>query len=103
MQNSETIVAVFPQHQSAEAAVTTLAENGFDIKTLRLVGKGCHTDTKIVGFCNIGDRVKFWGSCGAGRDFAGQGDGARNQAVALDAHPSIETTQPVEQRVAANG
>jgi len=29
------------------------------------VGKGFHTDEKVVGFYNAGDRIKFWGSQGA--------------------------------------
>lgn len=65
MPKSETIVAVFPEHQAAETAVKTLAANGFDIKDLSLVGKGYHTDEKVIGFYNTGDRVKFWGSRGA--------------------------------------
>jgi hypothetical protein len=30
-----------------------------------VVGKGYHTDEKVVGFCNAGDRIKFWGKNGA--------------------------------------
>ena len=30
-----------------------------------VVGKGYHTDEKVVGFYNAGDRVKFWGKRGA--------------------------------------
>jgi hypothetical protein len=65
MQKSETIVAVFAEHQAAESAVKTLAASGFDITDLSLVGKGYHSDEKVIGFYNIGDRVKFWGSRGA--------------------------------------
>ena len=42
-----------------------LAASGFEMKNLSLVGKGYHTDEKVVGFYNMGDRVKFWGSRGA--------------------------------------
>ena len=35
------------------------------MKDLSLVGKGYHTDEKVVGFYNSGDRIKFWGSRGA--------------------------------------
>ena len=35
------------------------------MKDLSLVGKGYQIDEKVVGFYNIGDRVKFWGSRGA--------------------------------------
>jgi hypothetical protein len=65
MHDAETIVAVFSQHPEAEKAVKTLAANGFDIKNLSLVGKGYHTDEKVIGFYNTGDRIKLWGTRGA--------------------------------------
>jgi hypothetical protein len=42
-----------------------LAEAGIDIKHLSVVGKGYHTDEKVMGFYNAGDRIKFWGKRGA--------------------------------------
>ncbi len=42
-----------------------MAGAGFDIKHLSVIGKGYHTDEKVEGFYNAGDRVKFWGSRGA--------------------------------------
>jgi hypothetical protein len=65
MLQTETIVAVFAEHLAAEAGVKKLAAAGFEMKDLSLVGKGYHTDERVVGFYNIGDRVKFWGSRGA--------------------------------------
>jgi hypothetical protein len=35
------------------------------MKHLSVVGKGYHTDEKVVGFYNVGDRIKFWGKRGA--------------------------------------
>jgi hypothetical protein len=61
----DTVIAVFPDHAGAEAAVKQLAESGFAMRNLSVVGKGYHTDEKVVGFYNIGDRVKFWGQRGA--------------------------------------
>ncbi len=58
------VVAVFVDHPEAEIAVKKLTEAGFDMKQLSVVGKGYHTEEKVVGFYNIGDRVKFWGSRG---------------------------------------
>ena len=49
----------------AEVAVKALATARFDIKDLSVVGKGYHTDEKVVGFYNLGDRVRFWGTRGA--------------------------------------
>ena len=63
--NTGSVVAVFADHQGAEVAVKKLASAGIDIKHLSVIGKGYHTDEKVVGFYNIGDRVKFWGTNGA--------------------------------------
>jgi hypothetical protein len=65
MEKMDTAIAVFPDHNAAEGAVKKLAQAGFDMKSLSIVGKGYHTDDKIVGFYNIGERVKFWGRQGA--------------------------------------
>jgi hypothetical protein len=65
MEKVDTVVAVFANHDAAEAAVRKLAASGFAMKNLSLVGKGYHTEEKVVGFYNIGDRVKFWGKRGA--------------------------------------
>ena len=43
----------------------TLADSGFEMKKLSVVGKGYHTEEKVVGFYNLGDRMKFWGTRGA--------------------------------------
>ena len=65
MDKADTVIAVFADHNAAEAAVKKLAATGFDMKHLSIVGKGYETDEKVVGFYNIGDRVKFWGKRGA--------------------------------------
>jgi hypothetical protein len=65
MEKSDTVIAVFPEHNSAEAAVKKLTVAGFEMKNLSVVGKGYHIDEKVVGFYNQGDRIKFWGTRGA--------------------------------------
>jgi hypothetical protein len=65
MEKLETAIAVFPDHDAAEKAVKTLTAAGFAMKNLSVVGKGYHSDEKVVGFYTTGDRVKFWGSRGA--------------------------------------
>ncbi len=62
---SDSIIGVFADHQGAETAIKALTNGGFDMKSLSVVGKGYHTDEKVTGFYNMGDRVKFWGSRGA--------------------------------------
>ena len=65
MTDQQTTVAVFSDHESAEKAVKNLVEAGFKMKNLSLVGKGYHSEEKVIGFYGMGDRVKFWGSRGA--------------------------------------
>jgi len=64
-QAQDSVVAVFPTHQAAEAAVKTLTAAGFALKGLSIVGKGYHTEEQVTGFYNAADRVRFWGSRGA--------------------------------------
>jgi hypothetical protein len=65
MEVSDTVVAVFADHHAAGTAVKKLTEAGFEMKNLSVVGKGYHTDEKVVGFYNAGDRIKLWGTRGA--------------------------------------
>jgi hypothetical protein len=62
---TDSVIGVFANHQGAETAIKALTSAGFDMKSLSVVGKGYHTDEKVTGFYNMGDRVKFWGSRGA--------------------------------------
>jgi hypothetical protein len=64
METADTVIGVFADHNEAETAVKKLTAAGFEMKNLS-VGKGYHTDEKVVGFYNVGDRVKFWGKLGA--------------------------------------
>jgi hypothetical protein len=65
MDATDTVIAVFHDHPAAETAIKKLNAAGFDMKNLSVVGKGYHTDEKVVGFYNTGDRIKFWGTRGA--------------------------------------
>jgi hypothetical protein len=65
MEKTDTVIAVFEDHEAAESAVKKLSAAGFEVKNLSVVGKGYHSEEKVVGFYNIGDRVKFWGGRGA--------------------------------------
>jgi hypothetical protein len=57
MKSTDTVIAIFPDHNAAEAAIKNLTEAGFAMKNLSIVGKGYHTEETVVGFYNIGDRV----------------------------------------------
>jgi len=65
MANTGSVIAVYADHKVAEGAVKELAAAGFQLKNLSVVGKGFHSEEKITGFYNMGDRVKFWGTRGA--------------------------------------
>ena len=65
MNTTESVVAIFVDHAAAEAAVKKLAAAHFDMKNLSVVGKGYHSEEKVMGFYNFGERVAFWGSRGA--------------------------------------
>ena len=65
MPTDDSVIAIFSTHPEAEIAVKKLTESGFDMTHLSVVGKGYHSDEKVVGFYNTGNRVAFWGSRGA--------------------------------------
>jgi hypothetical protein len=65
MNTIDTVIGVFPDHASADGAVKRLTEAGFDMQHLSVVGKGYHTDEKVIGFYNVENRMKFWGTRGA--------------------------------------
>lgn len=61
---TDSVVAVFADHQMAEAAIRKLVGDGFMMKRLSVIGKGYHTEEKVMGFYNAGDRITFWGTRG---------------------------------------
>jgi uncharacterized membrane protein len=61
----DSVIAVFDDHSAADAAVKRLSAGGFDMKQLSVIGKGYHTEEKVTGFYNVGDRMKLWGKRGA--------------------------------------
>ncbi len=65
MLQNESVIAVFSEHQEADAAVKKLANAGVAMDSLSVIGKGYHSEEKVVGFYHTGDRIKFWGKRGA--------------------------------------
>ena len=53
MDADDAVVAVFSDHQAAETAVKKLTAAGFEMKNLSVVGKGFHTEEKVVGFDDL--------------------------------------------------
>jgi hypothetical protein len=48
MTNNDSIVAIYPSHTAAEAAVKELQQSGFDMKKLSIVGLDYHTDISLT-------------------------------------------------------
>ena len=65
MTNENSIVAVYPGHVQAEEAVDQLKRAGFDMTKVSIVGKDYHTEENVIGYYNVGDRMKYWGKMGA--------------------------------------
>jgi len=65
MSKNNSVVAIYPSHTAAEAAIKELQKSGFDLKKLSIVGRDYHTDEHVVGYYNAGDRMKVWGKTGA--------------------------------------
>jgi hypothetical protein len=65
MLQSESVIAVFGDHKEADAAVKKLVSAGMAVENLSIVGKGYHSEEKVVGFNNVGGRITFWGKRGA--------------------------------------
>ena len=62
---NDAVIARYDTHQAAENAIKMLIAAGFETDILSVVGRGYHTDEKVIGFYNSGDRVQFWGKQGA--------------------------------------
>jgi hypothetical protein len=65
MQKPDIAVAIFDDHTEAEAAVKKLAASGLEMKNLSVIGKGYHSEEKVLGFYSSSDRIRFWGTRGA--------------------------------------
>jgi hypothetical protein len=64
MTKNNSFVAIYPSHAAAEAAIKELQQGGFDMTKLSIVGRDYHTDEHVFGYCNAGDRMKYWGKNG---------------------------------------
>jgi hypothetical protein len=65
MDKINSIVATYPSHTAAEAAVKELQKSGFNLKQLSIIGRDYLTEEHVVGYYNAGDRMKAWGKRGA--------------------------------------
>ena len=65
MSIGDSIVATYDTHQQAEQAIKELQQAGVDMQSLSIAGKDTRTDEHVVGYYNVGDRMKRWGKIGA--------------------------------------
>lgn len=65
MSNNNIAVAIYGTHAEAETAIKELQQSGFDMRKLSIAGRDYHTDEHVVGYYNMGDRMKSWGKTGA--------------------------------------
>lgn len=65
MSEKNMVLSIFDTHPEAEIAIKELKKAGFDLKKLSVVGKDYETDEHVVGYYNMGDRIKYWGKFGA--------------------------------------
>jgi uncharacterized membrane protein len=65
MITTNSVVAIYDTHEQAERAVKELQEAGVNMKSLSIAAKDTHTDEHVVGYYNVGDRMKYWGKVGA--------------------------------------
>jgi hypothetical protein len=61
---SDTVLAIYRTQPEAEAAVRALQHASFEMRKLSIVGRDYHTEQDVLGYYNMGDRVRFWGKWG---------------------------------------
>jgi hypothetical protein len=65
MNRINSVVAIYPSHTAAEAAIKELQQSGFDMNKLSILGRDYLTEEHVVGFYNAGDGMKYWGKMGS--------------------------------------
>ena len=59
------VVAVYERHESADESVRALKDAGVDPAKLAVIGRGVHTENRVVGFYNNAKEIRHWGAYGA--------------------------------------
>jgi uncharacterized membrane protein len=65
MKNEPVLSLLYDTHEQAEQAVEELQSIGYNMQQLSIVGQGVHTEERVVGYYNLGDRMLNWGGTGA--------------------------------------
>ena len=61
MAENKAVVRVYDPHTETELTIKELQRSGFDMNKLSIVGKDYHTEERVIGYYNTGDRMKVWG------------------------------------------
>jgi hypothetical protein len=61
----DSVAAIYNSRLSAETAIFAIAQSGFDMQKLSVIGKDYTTEEVVVGFLNAGDRMDVWARTGA--------------------------------------
>ena len=64
-EQASSIVAVFPDHESAEEAVQVLEQSGFDLKHISIMGRDFQVSERPIGFVTTGDVAVQGATAGA--------------------------------------
>ena len=59
------VVAVYDSHEAADDSVNALKDAGVDPQKLAVIGRGVHTEDRVVGFYNNAREIRHWGGYGA--------------------------------------
>jgi hypothetical protein len=65
MTEATNVIAIYPDHVTAEQGIAKLRAASFDVTKLSIIGKDYHTQEKGVGYYTTGERMKYWGLRGA--------------------------------------
>jgi hypothetical protein len=66
MAEEANVVAIYPDHDTAELAVAKLRDASFDVTKLSIIAKK-HTEESVVEYETTWERMKYWGLRGAFR------------------------------------
>jgi len=65
MNPKQSLTTFFGTHGEAEVAIKKLLESGYDMKQLSVLSTDIYSAEHVIGYYNVGDRMKKWGSIGA--------------------------------------
>ena len=83
MNHNHVMTVLYDTHEQAEQAVKQLQHHGYDMQQLSIVGRDYHSEENVVGYYNMGDRMRKWGGTGRSGAASGAASGACSWARPL--------------------